>query len=107
MSRLIDADELKDLMFVGFMKHEIGFIKMIENVINDCPTVDAVPVVRCKDCKYLSHRHEGMSLEISQYLCMRTNREVVPFDDFCSRAKRYEKEYGGQRDGAQRSVEDA
>lgn len=48
--RLIDADDLKDLMFVALMGYENGFIRGIENVIDDCPTIDAVPVVRCKDC---------------------------------------------------------
>lgn len=49
--RLIDADALKEL------RHDIiqGSIKFDGNeydMIDKCPTIDAVVVVRCKDCKY-------------------------------------------------------
>ena len=27
-------------------------IRLIHNAIDNAPTVDAVPIVRCKDCKY-------------------------------------------------------
>lgn len=59
MSRLIDADALRTFLIRAgqFLKaqddkrtasHAIG--KIIEHIEN-MPTVDAVPVVRCKDCK--------------------------------------------------------
>ena len=45
--RLIDADSIPwDVDGVG----EIPVITKEE--IDDMPTVDAVPVIRCKDCKY-------------------------------------------------------
>lgn len=45
--RLIDADEL--------IVMEYGGIKFVPvEFINDAPTIDAVPVVRCKDCKHNS-----------------------------------------------------
>ena len=40
--RLIDADKL-DWWYKG---------RPIRRVIDEAPTVDAVPVVRCKDCKH-------------------------------------------------------
>ena len=43
--RVIDADEL--------IVMEYGGIKFVPvEFINDAPTIDAVPVVRCKDCRY-------------------------------------------------------
>ena len=45
--RLIDADALKfDIMCV------YGSNPQYINWLNHAPTVDAVPVIRCKDCKY-------------------------------------------------------
>ena len=44
--RLIDADA-----FLERMSHTDRFFGVVYD-INDATTVDAVPVVRCKDCKY-------------------------------------------------------
>lgn len=45
--RLIDADEL--------IVMEYGGIKFVpKEFIDDAPTVDAVEVVRCKDCKWFN-----------------------------------------------------
>lgn len=60
MMRLIDADTLQ---FVPKeTKHVVGvrgngkiiltMLEAIQEVIDKTPTIDAVPVVRCKDCKY-------------------------------------------------------
>ena len=51
--RLIDAD----MVFNGqtiLVKDEkdIMTVKRMRKFVDDAPTVDAVPVVRCKDCKY-------------------------------------------------------
>lgn len=46
--RLIDADALLD--DCTFSSKELE--TFIREFINDAPTVDAVPVVRCKDCKW-------------------------------------------------------
>lgn len=47
--RLIDADALERL----FAKYGNAWV-----IINDAPTIDAVEVVRCKDCKYRSEDGE-------------------------------------------------
>ena len=48
-TRLIDADKLAlKLRYMGYMdEHE-----EVQEVIDEAPTVDAVEVVRCKDCRY-------------------------------------------------------
>ena len=55
--RLIDADSLK-LAFIGL---RCGTDAIVEYVIDQQPTVDAVPVVRCKDCRHFAG--EGMYCE--------------------------------------------
>lgn len=58
MSRYIDADELKrNHMFY----HEADNRSYAEERdIDETPTVDAVPVVRCKDCKHHEDEEMGM-----------------------------------------------
>ena len=44
--RLIDADA------IIYDEIEEGFLAVTDWVIDAMPTIDAVPVIRCKDCKY-------------------------------------------------------
>ena len=46
--RLIDADKL----IHNLREHKIPFNADINEIIITAPTVDAEPVVRCKDCYY-------------------------------------------------------
>lgn len=46
MPRLIDADELSERMW----RTQLSTREDIDLVIRTMPTVDAEPVVRCKDC---------------------------------------------------------
>lgn len=46
--RLIDADLLKG----RFIHGRFDDVYISEKEVQDAPTVDAVPVVRCKDCKF-------------------------------------------------------
>ena len=48
--KLIDADKLLGLMSDPMFKE--GFRETMKIIIKNTPTVDAVPVVRCKDCKH-------------------------------------------------------
>lgn len=57
--RLIDADNLIPIMKyittdneIGVFPIKIGF-NAIKGVIDEASTIDAVVVVRCKDCKHL------------------------------------------------------
>lgn len=47
--RLIDADALKHYATGGVTS--VGLLTLAE--IDNAPTIDAVPVVRCKDCKHV------------------------------------------------------
>lgn len=68
-------------------------IKLLYKAINEAPTVDAVEVVRCKDCVY----HRGLNqLEEEYYdenalICTNSyflESTVVEFDDFCRYGKK-------------------
>lgn len=88
--RLIDADNVRDLFDAEFKetrklilaggKHldnlAEGFTEA-DRVIRQMPTVDAVPVVRCRDCR--KFKTYGCRMVASGY------------DDFCS--------YGERKDG--------
>lgn len=50
--RLIDADELKHRMETVEMFGLKGLMKVAREMVIISPTVDAVEVVRCKDCAY-------------------------------------------------------
>ena len=103
--RLIDADRLSEAIYdnVPAPYEDASWAK--ENClaeIDAAPTVDAVPVVRCKDCK---HSDDECHKDNLRY-CMRGIRaddynetgyiypveEVVRDDDFCS--------YGERKEGA-------
>lgn len=60
--RLINADSLKDYIDCGHLRPptELCFSELdVCNMIDKRPTIDAVEVVRCKDCKYGEERIEG------------------------------------------------
>lgn len=86
MSRLIDADKLrKDVLdlpncYNGFS--DTYDKAMIVDLVDEQPTVDAVPVVRCKDCQYSRPKKSGIKLH-----CAWWYRSVYD-DDFCSSGKR-------------------
>ena len=78
MSRLIDADAfLKDILTAGIGKTIIEYSESdIGYMIRKRPTIDAVPVVRCKDCK---HRFEDSWCEYvddnNNFYCARGERK--------------------------------
>ena len=87
--RLIDADKL-DWWYKG---------RPIRRVIDEAPTVDAAPVVRCKDCKkFMEYTEEyAKSVEGADGECyirvMHSDDEqyqTCKYDDFCSYAERKE-----------------
>lgn len=58
--RPIDADALKAAITVDGYEHfsgcrsssEVSLLEMVTDDIDEAPTIDAIPVVRCKDCKH-------------------------------------------------------
>ena len=73
MSRYIDADALKEMIHYTDDFYETPYVEWEDIVL--APTVDAVPVVRCKDCKWfdgqeLCDRHGFfVGLHIDTFFC--------------------------------------
>lgn len=84
MSRLIDADVLiPDCKKTDFCKDCIANVTNcidFMSTIKHAPTIDAVPVIRCKDCKY---RQEDTIFH--KLYC--DGREVVA-DGYCWKGER-------------------
>lgn len=55
--RLIDADALKTIRSI--QSADYNSIETIQHWIDNAPTIDAVPVVRCKDCKRRKNAKEN------------------------------------------------
>ena len=70
---------------------EFGFSREnIRKLLRDAPTVDAVSVVRCKECKFGTHFGD---MEDEWIRCINLHgNPLMPFDGFCS--------YGEQKEGA-------
>lgn len=93
--RLIDADALTDAMYTETILKDTDMqrwdsgcwirYKLFENVLKEQPTIDAVPVIRCKDCKFL--RFTGTVWKCKNRLVMM----LCESNDYCSRAERKEE----------------
>lgn len=86
MSRLIDADALKTkaIRCETFKLYDSPvFLKAVgTKEIDRAPTIDAVPVVRCKDCAVPHNKYIG---------CPKLNGLVTPPDFYCP--------FGERKDG--------
>ena len=88
MPRLIDADALgvgrcsKDILPAAYCAGWNGLIELIEKA----PTIDAVPVVRCRECKY---RFKNNGHDKSGCPIIDANIWMDD-DDFCSHGERKE-----------------
>ena len=99
--RLIDADELKkkisyrqwdvdDDLPRDEASTRISECYVIDRMVDDMPTVDAVPVVRCKDCKWYKTNYSWDGKE-HRVCVIEAYEPVRKADDFCSRAERKEE----------------
>ena len=87
MARLIDADRAIEIVRNRGIAHPNAYhlTNYATLILREAPTVDAVPVVRCKDCKWLF----GV---MDDYCCI-NHRGLVEIceNSFCS--------YGERKDG--------
>lgn len=95
---LISADRLKDFISVywqGDKRFRIGELIRVTpseviHLIDEMPMVDAVEVVRCKDCK---HKREHVSKDgISVNYCRLTNLIGLDNEHYCSDGERKTRE---------------
>lgn len=95
--RLIDADELRKVIsglrvIITGVRYGKGLLcelvteycRNILKAIDESPTIDAVPVVRCKDCVYYE---EAKVNELGFIICRASGMEITD-NDFCSYGER-------------------
>lgn len=89
--RLIDADALgvgrcsRDVLPADYCAGWNGLIRLLEKA----PTVDAVPVVRCKDCKWFADNNDGDWFGCWLFQTIQIIPEDTPKpDDYCSYGER-------------------
>lgn len=79
--RLIDADDIR-------MPNDLPYKASVKRVLMMAPTIDAVEVVRCKDCKDWI-RHSGHASYSPTGACF-IWAETTLGEDFCSNGERKE-----------------
>lgn len=85
--KLIDADELEKRMLGYYELARSGDWELREEIgdfFDNTPTIDAVPVVRCKNCK---HRDAGNGFCEGRGWPM----QLVPDEGFCDKGERSEE----------------
>lgn len=91
MARLIDADAMRDYWLENGENEYVYDTNAVLDSIDSQPTVDAVEVVRCRDCKRC-FKHTTKRNRQKMWICMRNEVDVcVRPDGFCS--------YGERNDG--------
>ena len=86
MARYIDADRLKrqmEFVCMGIMSGTDPYNAPL-NTIDEAPTADVVPVVRCKDCIHHKNAHKTM------YVWCECVDGLLPHDWFCADGERRE-----------------
>lgn len=101
--RLIDADKAnEDAYDVLEIAAEYGYesqwaaVRDMQKVFTDAQTVDAVPVVRCRECKYFAvTKDNDLHLKVSGCYHLKKLGEEYPLvvqgDGYCSWGQRREE----------------
>ena len=95
--RLIDADALIEFIVEEAQDLRTLSTKTVGQAISKTPTIDAVPVIRCNDCKHQEKyfhtdgRRKGGGYYIYGCELAEGYSHVCLDDDFCSRAERKEE----------------
>lgn len=83
--RLIDADDLKDLVYIACMGQDKAFIKVFEQAIDDCPTINPESLI--PHGKWIEGKEIAEGTEIPIGVCSMCgdsyNLEEFPFATLC------------------------
>lgn len=100
MGRLIDADALLKMIRPDDEEDSQAAVlisdvkKIFRKLIDNAPTIDAVPVVRCGECKHseLCFFEDNGITKIEQHKCLhhRMGVNILEHDDYCSYGERRE-----------------
>ena len=91
--RLIDADAFELNVQGEWEQNEISNSDWIlfRELLKEEPTIDAVEVVRCGQCKYGEYREWGNKIKHNGYFCQHKHRvSIIAMreDDFCNYGER-------------------
>lgn len=86
MTRLIDADALSEKLCETTIFIKDG--EVFQRMINDAPTVDAVEVVRCKECTKCEFYAVDTGEDYMTGLWCGIHQKDTTLQGFCSRGKR-------------------
>ena len=91
MARLIDADRALEIVRDQGIAHPNAYhlTNYATLILREAQTVDAVEVLRCRECKY----HEDTSVTGLEHCCL--YGLTMRYNDFCS----YGKREGGSDNG--------
>ena len=94
MARYIDAEPLREKLCEHIEKAKselwVNALCTFVKVLDLTPTIDAVPVVRCKDCRYYQDNNGGYP----NADCKWCKDETPDANDYCSCGERNEKAKG-------------
>jgi hypothetical protein len=82
MSDLIDRQALKNKLKRWDECDPYEFVEIAFHAVDDSPTIDTVPVVRCGECKYHLLETERTNPYCNRFHCMK------PDDWFCADGER-------------------
>ena len=89
--RLIDADRaasIENLDQYSDLAAALGDVQTVRDILSDAPTIDAVPVVRCQDCRYYQ---DAKVNEKGFLICPASGMEITE-TDYCSYGSLMDKE---------------
>ena len=92
--RLICADAVEKQAYDDVHYHaelEDWEFDVVTHYLDHAPTIDAVPVVRCKDCAYRRPTIDEITHEVDGHWCDLLDLKSVEDDDFCC--------WGDRKDG--------
>ena len=85
---LIDADKFEVYTWVNKSSDYVDGDQSILEAIDIAPTVDAVEIVRCRDCKHYKQQKKSAHWENRANYCNRFVRIKTQPYDFCSYGER-------------------
>ena len=102
--RLIDADKLNISKYTASEAshndmggaYRQGWNDAIDAIAKNCPTVDAVEVVRCNDCKHKVTTEDG-EYDPEDIVCNYWMSDGLTEKDFCSYGERKDNEINRRR----------
>lgn len=98
--RLIDANEIEELFYNQIKLGATDLMDAFDYALEDAQTVDAVPVVRCKDCKHYDkgtgwcNQHSHFYDDRGRFCLPWESMDWKMFDenDYCSYGERKDNE---------------